>query len=325
MRSLLAVELTRLRWRRAVVLLLLLAVAIPAVQLAARAWTTRPISESEIARIRAGAQEQISECVQHPRRYGIPPRIQERAQRECERSLLDWQLRRDALTLTGERTNGSGVGVVAVLTALLLLMGTTFVGHDWNTGSMSNQLLFEPRRGRVWTAKAMVVTAVALVTAAVVSTAYWLGVWGLMLARDLPVRGGSLTDSLAFGLRGAGFAAAAALGGFALTTLFRSTVATMGVLFAVTVAGGLFVAMLGISEHWQPQKNVAAIVKNGTIYYRDVPQSCYRREAQQQQREGSPCDPTATLSAASGTGYYGVALLVAMGASTISFRRRDIA
>jgi len=324
MRSLFAVELTRLRWRRAVVLLLLLAVAIPGVMLAARAWTTRPMTQSEIAQIRADAEGQISECLQHPRRYGVPPQHRDRAQRDCERSILTWQLHRDKLTLAGERSNGSGVAVVAVLTALLLLMGTTFVGHDWSTGSMSNQLLFEPRRGRVWTAKALAVTTVALVTAAIVSTAYWLGVWGLMLARDLPVRDGALVDSLAFGLRGAGFAAAAALGGFALTTLFRSTVATMGVLFAVTVAGGLVVAMLGIGEHWQPQKNVGAIVKNGTIYYRDVPQSCYREEGQLQ-HEGSPCDPAATLSATAGVGYYGAALLLTIGASTISFRRRDVA
>ena len=40
------------------------------------------------------------------------------------------------------------------VTLLMLLAGTTFAGHDWNTGSMSNQLLFEPRRARVWVAKA---------------------------------------------------------------------------------------------------------------------------------------------------------------------------
>ena len=39
----------------------------------------------------------------------------------------------------------------------MLLLGTTFAGHDWNTGSMSNQLLFEPRRERVWLAKALAV------------------------------------------------------------------------------------------------------------------------------------------------------------------------
>ncbi|NYD42207.1 hypothetical protein [Nocardioides panaciterrulae] len=322
MTRLLRVELTRLRWRRAAVLLLLLAVAVPAVIFAARAWTTRPLSQADIAQIRTDAAGQIAECRAHPRRYGVP---RQHSARACERTIVGWQLHRDKLTLAGDRTNGTGVGVVAVLTALLLLMGTTFAGHDWNTGSMSNQLLFEPRRGRVWAAKAVAVTAVALVTAAVVSTAYWLGVWGVMAGRGLPVQDGALVDSLAFGLRGAGFAAAAALGGFALTTLFRSTVATIGVLFAVSVAGGLFVAMLGISEHWQPQKNVAAIVKNGTTYYRPVPDSCFTGVQEDRATvEGSRCDPEVALPARAGVGYYGVALLLAVGASTISFRRRDV-
>ena len=322
MTRLLRVELTRLQWRRAVVLLLLLAVAVPAVIFAARAWTTRPMSQSQVASIRAAAAGEIARCVEHPRRYGAP---RDDPQRACERNILSWQLHRDKLTLAGERTNGSGVGVVAVLTSLLLLMGATFAGHDWNTGSMSNQLLFEPRRGRVWSAKAVAVAAMALVTAGLVSTAYWLGVWGLMHARGLPVVEGSLTDSLAYGLRGAGFAAAAALGGFALTTLFRSTVATIGVLFAVSVAGGLIVAMLGIGEHWQPQKNVAAIVKHGTTYYVDVPDSCFSgRQGRREPAEGSTCDTTRDLSLWSGTGYYGVALLGTAGASLVSFRRRDV-
>ena len=45
------VELTRLRWRRAVLLLLVLAVAIPAFIGVAQAWSTRPVSEGEIAQV----------------------------------------------------------------------------------------------------------------------------------------------------------------------------------------------------------------------------------------------------------------------------------
>ena len=52
------------------------------------------------------------------------------------------------------RTSAKGSGLAVVVSHLLLvLVGTTFVGHDWNSGSMSNQLLFEPRRLRVWAAK----------------------------------------------------------------------------------------------------------------------------------------------------------------------------
>jgi hypothetical protein len=158
-----------------------------------------------------------------------------------------------------------------------------------------------------------------------VSTAYWLAMWATMRARDLPVADGGLTDSLAFGLRGAGYAAAAALGGYALTMLFRSTVATVGVLFGVALAGGIVLATLGIGDQWQPQKNVAAVVKNGATYYRDLPDSCF--VGGQEFRElddGSECDPTRELTLARGGGYYGVALMAVMGASVVSFRRRDV-
>jgi hypothetical protein len=315
------VELTRLCWRRAVLLLLLFAVVVPTVICIARLWSTRPVSEDELAAAATSSAGEIRVCENHPRRYGLPNAAPQR----CEDLIVGWQTGRQPLSLTAERMQGPGVGVVAVLTALLLLLGTTFIGHDWNTGSMSNQLLFEPRRGRIWAAKALVVTLVALVAAAVVSTAYWLATWAFVEARGLPVTGGALTDTLAFGLRGAGFAAAAALGGFALTMLFRSTVATIGVLFAVSLAGGVLLAVLGVGEQWQPVKNVAAIVKNGTYYYVDVPQRCFSGVRERTGPvEGSECDQTRRLPASHGLGYFGSALVLTCGASAASYRRRDV-
>lgn len=319
---LLRVELTRLRWRRAVLLLVLLAVAIPAFIGAAQAWSTRPISPDEIAQVAREQAGEIDRCVEHPRRY-----LGDRhgTEQQCTDLIVGWYTGREKLSLAQQRDGGSGMAVVAVLTALLLLAGTTFAGHDWNSGSMSNQLLFEPRRRRVWAAKGVAVTVVALVAAAVVSTAYWLAMWAVMGARDLPLRDGALTDSLAYGLRGAAFAAAAALGGYALTMLLRSTVATIGVLFAVSVAGGVIVAVLGLSEHWQPQKNVAAIVKDGTTYYVDPPPSCFaENQGGRPPEPGSECNGERELSLWDGAAYYGAALVLTSGASLVSFRRRDV-
>ena len=318
------VELTRLRWRRAVLALLLLAVVIPVLIGASRAWSTRPVSEDELAGVAREQAGEIERCVDKPRRYfGIPK--EEVSEARCTDLIVGWYTGREKLSLAEEREGGPGMAVVAVLTALLLLAGTTFVGHDWNSGSMSNQLLFEPRRRRVWAAKALAVTVVALVAATVVSSAYWLAMWSTMRARDLPMRDGALTDSLAFGLRGAAFAAAAALGGYALTMLLRSTVATIGVLFAVSVAGGVIVAVLGLSEHWQPQKNVAAIVKNGTTYYVEPPPSCYaENQGDRPPVRGSECSGERELSLWSGTGYDGTALVLTAGVSLVSFRRRDV-
>ncbi len=317
---LLLVELTRLRWRRAVLVLLVAAVVLPAVIALARIWSTRPVSQSEIDSAISSSAQQIAQCTNHPRRFGMP---NDSTEQQCTDQIVSWNTGREKLSLAGERNGGSGMGVVAVLTALLLVAATTFVGHDWNSGSMSNQLLFEPRRGRIWTAKALAVTIVSLVTAAVMSTAYWLSLWATMKVRDLPILDGSLTDSLAYGLRGAAFAAAAALGGYALTMLFRSTVATIGVLFVVSIAGGLLIALLGLSEHWQPQKNVAAIVKDGTTYYIEVPNSCFSGPGSRPPKN-SECDSVRDLSAWDGVGYYGIPLLAVMAASVVSFRWRDV-
>lgn len=315
---LVGVELTRLRWRRAVIALLLLAVVIPALIAASRLWSTRPVSEDEIASVTRDSAGEIAQCAKHPNHFGLPRKADEQA---CADQIVSWYTGREKLSLAGERTGGSGVGVVAVLTALLLLAATTFVGHDWNSGSMSNQLLFEPRRGRIWTAKALAVTLVAAVTSLLVSTAYWLTIWAAVRSRDLPIGDGALLDSLAYGWRGAGFATAAALGGFALTMLFRSTVATIGVLFGVTVAAGIVIAALGIGEQWQPQKNVSAIVKNGTTYYVELADSCVSPRSVPGTAD---CEPLRHLSPWHGVGYYGIALLVTGAASVVSFRRRDV-
>lgn len=314
----LRVELTRLRWRRAVVVLLLLALAIPALIGASRIWSTRPVSEAEIAQLVRTNAEELQRCVERPRQFGLPRSADEQ---QCTDRIVEWYAGRSPLRLAEEQV-GSGLGVVAVLTMLLMLLGTTFAGHDWATGSMSNQLLFEARRGRVWSAKAAAVTLVSLVTATVVSTAYWLVLYGVARLRDLPLREDALLDSLAYGLRGAGFAAAAALGGYALTMLFRSTVATIGVLFAVTVAGGIVLAALDVSDRWQPAANLAAIVNNGTTYWVPVPESCW--SGGEEPQPGSECDPEAHLSLGHGVGYYGTALVLVGAASVLTFRRRDV-
>lgn len=320
MSGLLRVELTRLRWRRAVVLLLLACAVVPALIGAVVAWDTRPVTDAEVADIRATATSEIEDCVQHPRRYGVRPAV---AEERCDELVVGWQTGRRDLSLAQER-GGSGIGVVAVLTVLLMLAGTTYAGHDWNSGSVSNQLLFRPRRGRVWVAKALAVGLVAAVTAAVVSTAYWLGLWGLMRSRGLPVADGSLGESLALGLRGAAFATAAALGCYALTMLLRSTVATLGVLLALGFASLLLLDPIGVPEPWQPLTNAQAVVQDGAKYWVDVPPACYDGRYTDEPVEGSPCDSERVLPLWRGAAYCGAALVLVGAASVLSFRRRDV-
>jgi hypothetical protein len=330
MTRLIRVELTRLRWRRAVLLLLALAVVVPTVVFGAIVWNTRPVSAADLERAEQQVrqdtespqmQRELERCVAKPRRYGVGGSADVRA--ACEDLVLprvEWYTDRPALDLDSQRRE-SGLAVVVVLTMLLVLIGTTFVGHDWNSGSMSNQLLFEPRRTRVWAAKGAVVLLTGLVVAGLVLGSYWTGLWWVADHRGIEIADGTMREAYQQALRGALLAGFAGLGGYALTMLFRSTVATLGVLFAVAIAGPLLITMLGFPGHqrWMPQNNVAAVLFEGirvTDYDRP---DCFP--------EGGPRPDdrcVVKISTAGGSGYFGGLLLLAGVPSLLAFRRRDI-
>jgi len=325
MRALFRVELTRLRWRRAVVLLVAACVLVPGVIWGAVAWNTRPVSATELhhaqrmveeQRQDPGYQRQLTKCEAKPGRYGVGGSNDVRA--ACEDMMLpqvSWFVSRPALDLASER-NGSGIGVAIVITMLMMLLGTTFVGHDWNSGSMSNQLLFDPRRGRVWAAKGLVVLLAGLVVAGGVLAAYWTGLWALAEHRDVRIHDGVLSDVYRQAWRATLVAGFAGLGGYAMTMLFRSTVATLGVLFAVAIAGPLLITLLGFpgNERLMPQNNYAALVLDGFTYF-VPPDACLPDGCNEVRKHIGPVD---------GATYFGGLLLLAAVPSVLSFRRRDV-
>ncbi len=320
---LLQVEFTRLRWRRAVVVLLAACVLVPAAVFVGLAWNTRPFSESDVAAAQAQVDDEATQpyvarelkrCLNHPDNYGVDaadPDLQAR----CEESVLpqlEWYLYRPQLDVSEQR-QGTGVAVLTMLVGLMMLVGTTFVGHDWASGSMSNQLLFEPRRLRVWWAKAAVVTLTGLVVSAAVLAAFWAGVGVLAASRDISTTSHQWELILHWSLRGSLLVGLASLGGYALTMLFRSTVATLGVLFAFSVGGSLLiVAIIGQNaERWLLPTNFLAVLANGYNYYSGACNS-----------DGSDC--MRTLDLADGALYLGVLLAVALVLSVLSFRTRDV-
>ncbi|MBD8869872.1 ABC transporter permease subunit [Nocardioides donggukensis] len=322
---LLRVELTRLRWRRAVVVLLAGCLLLPAVLWAGLAWNTRPFSEADVREAQAQLDQELAQpyidreirrCTRNPQDYGLQdaPDVEE----ACGVALgpqLDWFLYRPQLDVA-EQERGTGLGVVTVLVALVLLLGTTFAGHDWNSGSMSNQLLFEPRRLRLWVAKAAAVLLTGLVVGALVLAAFWAGVWLLAESRDVQGTAAAWASIRGSVLRAVPLVALAGVGGYALTMFFRSTVATLGVMFAVTVAGNLLVAaLLGDgSSRWLLPVNVAAYLFDGVEYY--DPGRCTNPVVE--------CDPTSMLSLTAGGTYLLVLLVAAVVLSVWSFRRRDV-
>ena len=315
---LLLVELTRLRWRRAVLALVALSILIPAFVAWGEIHNTRPYSQQEIERATAQVKEQVGgdkffarqvrQCAKNPDNYGVAVPDGGDPQTACEQQTLrDYAgLYRQDLNLREVDTQ-SGVGVIVVLAGLAMLIGATFVGADWASGSMSNQLLFESRRLRVYAAKAVAVLLVGLLVSFAVLVAWWAVIGAVASHRDISTSAAAWADIRGSVWRGTLLAGLAGAGGYAMTMLFRSTVATLGVLFGTVVATSLLISSLPLenAQRWLPSVNIGAWVLDGVNYY-------------------SATDKPAHLDKWGGAIYLLVLLAAALLLSSWSFRRRDV-
>lgn len=324
-------ELTRLRWRRSVIVLVAAAIIVPLLILGGTVWETRPYSEAEIAQSRElarsqpGFEKEVRRCEKRPRRAGV------RSADACESQVTEWYsgLYRRPLDLR-EELRESSIGAASVVLALVVLAGTTFAGADWASGSMSNQLLFEPRRLRVWLAKAVAIGLLAAVLTVVVMTLYWSGLHAAAGLRDIDVPDG-LAGEAAWQVARCTFLAAVGAGvGYALTMLSRSTVFTLGAIFAVSVAGSLVVAALPLGpgkERWFPANNLLAVMQGRAVYYRQPPMDCSSPSADPASWDAAMrtmCQGQAIVTVWQGLAFVLVPAVAVVAMSIWSFGRRDV-
>lgn len=324
MKDLLLVELTRLRWRRAVVVLLIACLVVPIAIWVATAWSTRPFSDADIAEAerqveyetsQGWVKDEIARCEEDPEMYGGGPDV------DCAEMItprVENYLYRQQLDV-GVVLDNQAVAVVALLAILTLVLGTTFVGHDWNTGSISNQLLFEPRRRRVWASKALAVLVTGLVVGGLVLLAFWGATAALAAERDVAVTAAQWADVRATAARGVVLVALAGLLGYALTMLFRSTVATLGVGLGVVAGGSLgILALVGEGGmRWLLPSNALAVLNDGYDFYVWSP-------ACDGGYESGAASCLRTISLADGSLYLGVVLVVVVALSLWTFDSRDL-
>lgn len=250
MSGLLRAELTRYRVRRATGLLVLLAVLGTAAVAAITAWESRPLTRTELAtaQVRASQdssrtdiQADLDKCIADPARYLGPGATQQ----QCRDSLIpaaQSYLPREPLDLRGT-LRGNGIGVALLVAALLIIGASAFAGGDFTSGSITNQVLFAPGRGRLWMAKALSVGIWSAIVSAITLGGFWLALYLVAADRDVP-HGSSIVDDIGWHvLRAVLFCSGAAVGAFALTVLFRHAIATLGLLFAYTVGGEVVLAL----------------------------------------------------------------------------------
>ena len=107
---------------------------------------------------------------------------------------------------------------------------------------MGNQLLFEPRRARVWAAKLAAVVLAGGCLALAVLVAYWTGLYAVASARDLPIPTHAMVAAYKQAVLGTIFVAGAAGFGYVAHHAAAQTPSrTLGLLFATRGSSGIVV------------------------------------------------------------------------------------
>jgi len=233
--NLLLSELTRFRSRRAVVLLLAAGFVLSVVITSISVWNNRPLGGDELAEAQAQADREVAQCLENPRRFGI----REGQTQRCERFFGDVNNYSTRYVEDfGSLSESIPLVVMTTMAFMALLAGTTFLGADFASGSLSNTLLFRPNRWHVWLAK-IVATTIWLTLVAAVTIAVCLGALALFGANPNGTQPSpdQLETLLKRGVAVMTVVVAAGVLGAAVTTALRATIATAGIVIGYLLVG----------------------------------------------------------------------------------------
>jgi len=312
---LLKVELQRLFSRRAVVILMLLCTLGVGAIAAGIIYTARPVSAAEMA----AAQREADEMNRAPWMQREVARCLKRgdSQVQCERDIgvrPEYLISRRPLDTSDWKV--WLLSMAALVAAVSVLIGATFIGADYASGSLSTQLLFQPSRLKVWGAKVGALLIGVGTFALVGLGSSDLALWIAAKAWDVPL-GQGLQESWAAGVgRSIAFAAVASVTGYAIVVLARHTAAALGLIavYALVVETAVRAIWRG-SERWLPSNHFIAWVQGK--WKVETYGGCDAR---------GRCRPTITrFDIPDAFVYLGLLSLVVVVASLLVFRRRDVA
>jgi ABC-type transport system involved in multi-copper enzyme maturation permease subunit len=152
--------------------------------------------------------------------------------------------------LTHIRDAVTGLG--GFLIVLFLVLGATFVGAEWHSGSMATLLTWEPRRARVFVAKAAAAALFAFAATLAILAFLALGLLpaALFHGTTAGADGGWLLSTIGVAVRGASLGAFAAIVGLSIASLGRNTAAALGAAFVYFAILENFIR--GLKPGWQP-------------------------------------------------------------------------
>lgn len=216
----------------------------------------------------------------------------------------------------------SAVRLSAYVTLLAaFLVGASFIGAEYSTGSLANWLTFVPRRLSVYGSKLLAVVLASALAGAVASF-LMLGLV-VLLTR---LHGGDLVGlgtAAASAGRAVPIAVLAGVAGFVFALLTRHTVAALGIalgyLVVSAVLGGLAQnadGPLGWLPPWLPENNLAAFLEHGSTYTQ------YVLTTTEQGTSGDSVEKHITFGHSAV--YWLVLLVVAVVSAAVVFRRRDV-
>ncbi|WP_018221632.1 ABC transporter permease subunit [Salinispora pacifica] len=214
--------------------------------------------------------------------------------------------------------------LAAILALVGFVVGSSFVGAEWNTGGMMTMLLWRPKRVTVLLTK-LAALLTGLLALAVTTTVLWFGSFWLIATTRGSTEGmtaGAWQSFALTGLRGGVLALVAAALGFGLASLGRHTAMALGGAVGVVVVGQFGLGVLlslteaKFIEAWLLPTYVQAWVEKEVVL-RDW-QLC-------QSNPFGPCEPeTLTLTWQHSSGLLVAGLVLVLGGACWAIRRRDI-
>ena len=240
--------------------ILVVAVAIPTVIGVARVLNTQPPSDADLAYAeeqvaaesdRPGVQRRYQRCLDNPERFlgqPLPDDVEAACDRELPAAARVVRLLGAAGSRRrpGQRFRARGRDRAGD--------PDDAGGHDLRRPRLGQRVREQPApvraapSARVGRQGGRSSRAVAGLFAAVVVTAYWLFLGAVANSRDIPIGDGLLLDCLQSGWRGAAVAAVPRSRVTHSRCSSGSTVAALGVLLAASVAGGIVLAVIGVDS-----------------------------------------------------------------------------